>query len=133
MTAPLYQNWTKGTDAETGSPRYSANWATARRGQFKCYSDRVECGDWTIQAADVQEAVLYETRQWFIPVLILGVSTTDRRWQFGFNPWTRVARYLPFAFRRERVRLGYSKFSLLGRAVLALYAAFWLWRLIANR
>lgn len=123
MTAPLYRAWTKGTDQEPGAPRYSANWATARRAWFRVYDDRVECGDWVIPASAVQDAVLYESRQWFMPVSVLAVTTAARTWQFGFNPWARVAEHLPFAFRRERVRLRYSAFSVAVRVLLLGYVA----------
>jgi hypothetical protein len=123
----LYRTWTKGTAGETGLPRYSADWALARRAWFKCYADRVECGDWVIQAADVRDAVLYDTRQWFLPVFVLAVLTDARTYQFGFNPLSRVASHLPFSIRRECVRLGHSPFSIAVRLLLA-YAAFLVWR-----
>jgi hypothetical protein len=133
VAAPLSQCWTKATDAEPGPPRYSANWALARRARFKSYPDRIECGDWVIPATDVRDAVLYEARQWFIPVYVLAVSTERRTWQFGFNPWCKVAAHLPFAFRRERVRLRHSAFSLAVRALLVAYLAFVLWRFLRGR
>ena len=133
MTDPIYQCWTKATDAESGAPRYSANWALARRARFRIYPERIECGDWVIPAGEVREAVLYEARQWFIPVYVLALSTERRTWQFGFNPWCKVAAHLPFAFRRERVRLRYSPFSIAVRVLLVGYLAFLLWRFVRGR
>jgi hypothetical protein len=128
VSAPRYRAWAKAIEGETGPPRRSPAWATARRGWFRCYQDRVECGDWVIPASDVREPVLYEARQWFLPVHVLAVSTRDRAFQFGFNPWSRVASRLPFAVRRERVRLGYSPVSIAARVVLGVWVAWWLWR-----
>lgn len=128
MSHPIYQCWTKATDAESGSPRHSANWVVARRARFRIFADRVECGGWVIRNAEVQEAVLFEARQLFVPVFILALQTSTRAYQFGFNPWVRVAQYLPFAFRRERLRLGYSPFSIAVRVVLLVYLAFMAWQ-----
>jgi hypothetical protein len=127
MDTALYTSWSKGTTSELGLPQYSANWAMAKRGRFKVFSDRVECGDWVIPASSVKEAVLFEARQWFIPVYILAITTVDKTWQFGFNPWSKVAEHLPFQFRRERVRLRYSRFSIVVRAVLLGYLAYLAW------
>jgi hypothetical protein len=128
VTAPLYRAWTKAIEGEIGPPRRSAAWASARRAWFRCYPDRVECGDWVIPTADVRDAVLYESRQMLFPVSVLAVSTRTRMFQFGFNPWARVAAHLPFAVRRERVRLGHSPISIAARLVLLSWIGWWLWR-----
>lgn len=128
MSTQVYRAWAKGIEGETGPPSRSPAWATARRAWFRCYQDRVECGDWVIPATDVRDAVLYETRQGFLPVSVLAVSTDARTFQFGFNPWARVAPHLPFAVRRERVRLGYSPVSIAVRVVLLGWIGWWLWR-----
>ncbi|MFO0552403.1 MAG: hypothetical protein U0271_28705 [Polyangiaceae bacterium] len=128
MTAPIYRCWTKATDAEAGPPRYSGNWAVARRDWFRIYADRVECGDWRIEGSDVEEAVLFSARQMLIPVLVLSIRTATKTYQFGFNPWARVADYLPFRFRRERAQLGYSAFSVALRVFLVAYLLYWAWR-----
>ena len=127
MVNLLYRAWTKGTAGEVGPPRYSVNWALARRAWFECYSDRVTCGDWVIRSADVRDAVLYESRQWFIPVFVLAIATNDCTYQFGFNPWAKIAAHLPFAFRREKVRLGYSRFSIAARGMLLIYIVLMVW------
>jgi hypothetical protein len=125
---PRYQCWVKATDAEAGPPRYSASWALARRARLRVFSDRLECGDWIIPSSEVQDAVLFEARQWFIPVFILSLQTSRRTYQFGINPWVRVSHHLPFACRHERVRLGYSAFSIGARVVLLAYLAYTGWR-----
>jgi hypothetical protein len=128
MSELIYRCWTKATDAEPGPPRHSANWVVARRAWFYIYPDRVECGDWSIRRADVRDAVLFTARQMLIPVYILSVQTTERTYQFGFNPWVHVADHLPFPFRRERVRLGYSAFSITARFLLLAYLVYLVWR-----
>lgn len=121
-----YRCYVKATDREAGSPRYSASWATARRAQLVAYEDRLECGDWTIRASDVEEAVLYEARTLLIvPVFVLVVSLSDRVYQFGMNPWCKMKDHLPFEARHERTSLGYSKVSLVVRLLLLGYLAYW--------
>jgi hypothetical protein len=131
MDRPLYKAWAKGTTGEAGPPRYSANWSIARRAWFEVFPDRVECGDWVIPKEDVKEATLFEGRQWFVPVYVLSLTTQQKTWQFGFNPWVRIGSHLPFPVKRERVHIRYSVFSLAVRALLLAYVAYWLferWR-----
>lgn len=128
MTEPQFRAWTKAKFGEGGPPKYGTGWATSRRGWLKVFSDRIECGPNVINAEDVQEAVLYEARQWFIPVYVLSVTTSAGTWQFGLNPWTNVAPHLPFPFRRESVQLRYSTFSVLIRLAVFGYLAYVLYR-----
>ena len=100
-----YRCWTKAIRGESGPPRRSAAWVGSRRAWFRVFDTRVECGDWSIDASAVREAVLFETRQWFIPVSVLRVATADSTYQFGFNPWCRVEQFLPFKVERRRVRM----------------------------
>jgi len=123
-----YKCWTKATGRESGDPRRSAVWAGSRRAWFKVFVDRIECGDWIIVSSSIQEAVLFETRQLFIPVFVLRLSTGDITYQFGFNPWCRVAQHLPFKVERRRVKLGYSAFSIAVRVGLIIAVAYWMWR-----
>jgi hypothetical protein len=109
------------------APRYSASWMAAHRGWLKVFSDRLECGDTTIPVDAVRDAVLYEARQWFIPVYILAVGTANGTWQFGLNPWTNIGDHLPFPFRRERVRLQYSGLSIALRIALVAYVIYLLY------
>lgn len=68
------------------------------------------------------DAVLYESRQWgVIPVRVLAVSTSSCVYQFGFNPWVRLPPGLSFQLRTERVRMHYSRFSIVGRIALVAY------------
>ena len=121
---PSYRCWTKATDGERGPPRYSANWAIARRGWFKVFPDRVECGDWSIPASNVVAATLFHTRQWLLPVTVLSVETAGGSYQFGFNPWVRVSAHLPFPHQHEHVTLRYSTFSVAVRVALIAYIAY---------
>jgi hypothetical protein len=85
------------------------------------YEDRIECGDWTILASAVQEAVLYEARQFLIPARVLSVEADRVTYQFGFNPWCRVGQHLPFDVRNEKIKLGRSPLSIVVRLVLLVY------------
>lgn len=94
------------------------------------YNLRRSRGMWrlVIRSSDVRNAVLFEARQWFIPVFVLSLQTDSRTYQFGFNPWVSVSSHLPFEFRRERVRLGFSAFSIGIRLALSVYVAYLAWR-----
>ena len=133
VEAPILTCMTKATTAEEGSPRYSANWVVARRALFRMFRDRIECGDWIIRASEVTDAILYETRVWFvIPARVLRVSTSSRVYQFGFNPWVRFPSEVPFSLRVERVRMRYSRFSLVVRGLALTYLLFLLVRWIGT-
>lgn len=124
MVSPVYKAWTKAIESDGGPPRYGAEWISATRGWFKVFPDHIECGDILIEVGEVQDAVLYRARQWLIPFDILDVSTERGHWQFGFNPWANVAAYLPFPFRKERVRMRYSAFSIAVRVIVLTYLIF---------
>jgi hypothetical protein len=128
MALPIYRAWTKAIRTDDIAPGYSASWITAVRGWLNVYPDRLQCGDIVIPAAAVKGAVLYEARQGFIPVYILAVTVADGTYQFGLNPWSKIGSRLPFAFRRERVRLRYSAFSIAVRVALIAYFAYWIYR-----
>jgi hypothetical protein len=128
MASPIYRAWTKAIRTDDRTPEYSASWTAARRGWLNVFTDRLECGNITIPVDAVGDAVLYEARQWFIPVYILTVASADGTYQFGLNPWTNIGRHLPFPFRRERIRLRYSAFSIAVRVALVAYAVYWLYR-----
>jgi hypothetical protein len=128
MSSPIYRAWTKAIRTDACAPGYSASWITAHRGWLKVFSDRLECGDTVIPAEGVKDAVLFEARQWFIPVYILAVTTADGTWQFGLNPWAKIGSHLPFVFRQERIRLRYSAFSIALRLALIAYVLYLLIR-----
>jgi len=128
MTGIVYKCWTKAIRGDAGAPRRSARWILSRRAFLEVYPDRIECGDWVIPASEVSDAVLYETRQLFVvPVFVLYIVTAKTTYQFGVNPWVRIAAQLPFDVRRERVRLRTSPFSIALRIALIALLAYWLW------
>ena len=127
MDKPLYRAFTKGTFQGEGEPAYGLHWIASRRGWFKVFTDRVECGDWVITNASIKEAVLFKSRQGLIPVSVLRLTTGDRTYQFGFNPWARVERHLAFEFRTEAVKLKYSTASFVIRLGVLAYLMYWLW------
>jgi len=120
--------WTKATLRESGTPRRSANWLAARRGWFKVFADRLECGDWIITLESIENATLFVGRQLLMRVTVLEVRTAERTYQFGFNPWVRLERHLAFNFEKQAVSIGYSKFSLALRLLLVGYLLFLLVR-----
>jgi hypothetical protein len=127
MTSPRYRAWTKATNRESGPPRRSAHWITARRAWFKVFNDRLECGNWNIPFDSITEAVVYEVRQGLLTAQVLEVSTPEGTRQFGFNPWVKIADHLPFAVRCEQVRMRWSMFSIalrVGAVAYLLYVMF---------
>ena len=125
---PLYQCWCKATNREAGLPRYSANWIGAKRAWFKVYPDHVQCGSWTIPLDKVRSAVLYQARQWFIPVPVLMLTTDSATYQFGFNPWARPYKHLGLELTEERIRLKYSPFSIALRVAVVVYLGYLAWQ-----
>jgi hypothetical protein len=129
MAETILTLWAKGTRGESGVPRYSQNWALSRRGRLMVYADYLQFGDWVIAYRDITEAILYNSRQMFIPVYILAVTAGGHSYQFGLNPWAFWRRQLPFPVRRERVRLGYSPFSVVLRVLMIGLLIYFVWHL----
>lgn len=82
------------------------------------FRDRLECGNWTIPYSAIEQAVLFETKQWFIPCYILKIQTADSAFQFGLNPGKFWGGDLPFEVERQKGRLKYSAYSIAIRVVL---------------
>jgi hypothetical protein len=124
----LHKCMTKATTAEDDAIRRSFNWAVSHRGILEVRPDALVCGEWVIPYCEIDEAVLYNVRQMFIPGYVLLVRSRGMTYQFGLN-WGRFwTRDLPFDVRRERARLGYSWFSIAFRGALLGLVAYWLWR-----
>ncbi|MCC6605340.1 MAG: hypothetical protein IT327_19185 [Anaerolineae bacterium] len=121
MEKPLQRNYVKATDKETGPPRYSKNWLIAKRAFFEVYSDRLEIGNWIIPYNEIQDIVLFETKQGLFSVHLLQIETTEKNYQIGFNPWVNPIEYIPLEVRREKVQMQYSYFSIALRLTLATY------------
>jgi hypothetical protein len=117
-TEPIHRCMTKGVRGAADQFEYGLSWVTSRRGSLKVFSDRLECGDWTIPFEEIQQAVLFETRQWFIRCYVLKVRTAATTYQFGLNPGRFWRGDLPFEVERQKGRLKYSAFSIAIRVVL---------------
>jgi hypothetical protein len=113
MSTPLYSCMTKATSAEGDMLKRGPNWLLARRSRLSVFSDRLECGDWTIRNEEIEHAVLYSIRQsLFIPGFVLKIETQDKTYHFGLNYSSFWKEELPFPAARERGRLSHSPFSL---------------------
>ncbi len=128
MPETLHQCMTKATTAEGDDIRHSQNWVTSRRCTLRVATEGLECGDWRIRYSDIREAVLFSTRQLFIPCYVFRVRTDSQVYQFGLNPGTYWKGELPFPVRREHMRLRYSPFSIVVRLVLLGAIVYYLWR-----
>ena len=96
----------KGSDQQTAGKveLTNASWATARRGRFEVYEDRVEMGDWVIRYDEVSEAVVYRIPYLFVfAYSVIELNARGRTWQFGFNPWAKPGDRLGVEVRREDV------------------------------
>ncbi len=122
---PSYRCFTKAIKQDDTSPTYSWRWIGAKRGWFKVYEDRVECGLWRIAFKEIKTATVFRTQQWFIPVTVLRIVTQDGGYQFGFNPWSDPMPHLNIPTEEQKVRLKYSTFSIAIR-IAALIAILWL-------
>ncbi|MGK7910719.1 MAG: hypothetical protein AB4050_04435 [Synechococcus sp.] len=120
---------TKGTTAEGEDIRYSQNWLMSRRGILRITTESLECGDWHISYSDIREAVLFSTRQMFIPGYVLRVRTDSKIYQFGLNANRFWKGELPFPVQREQLRLRYSRFSIAVRLAWVAAVAYFAWRL----
>ena len=118
VSGARYTCFAKAIKCDSASPAYSWCWIGAKRGWFKLYEDRIECGSWDILFEEIDAAIVYRTRQWFIPVTVLQVVTQKDGFQFGFNPWSDPVPYLNIQTEERRVRLKYSIFSTVLRIVL---------------
>lgn len=123
----LYFCWTKGTNRESGEPRFAFAWATSRRGWFKVFADRVECGNWTIPFSEVQQVTVFRSRMNWVPVTVLRFELAHQTYQFGFNPWAKPDQHLKVPYREETVKMRYSLFSALVRMFLLVYLAYAIW------
>jgi hypothetical protein len=115
---PIYRCMTKGVRGASEEFEYGMNWLTARRSFLSIFHDRLECGDWSIPYHTITQAVLFKTRQMFIPCYILKIRTEESAYQFGLNGNKVWAAELPFPVARETGRLKYSKFSIAVRVIL---------------
>lgn len=118
MAKPIAKYWTKAIHATPGLLEHSFNWLCARRTWLKLYDDRLEYGNKTIPYNSIEKSTLYTSRQMFIKVYILEIITKDTAVQFGLNPWVNIEKILPLEHTKEKIRLKYSKFSIVVRILL---------------
>lgn len=135
MNQPLHSCMTKAVIADGDQLRTGPKWITSRRGRLRLYSDRFECGDWTIPYDAIREAVLSSFRSPIlrIPGYVLAVRTDDETYHFGLNGWRYWDGELPFPVSRQKTRLKMSPISIVARAVLIGYAVYFLWHWVASR
>lgn len=122
-----YKCFCKATNREDKEPRLSHNWVAAKRGMFKVFEDRVECGDWSIPYSDIESAHLYKAKQMFMPVNVLKLVTRSGNYQFGFNPWANPFKHLGVEFETSKIKLKHSVYSIVVRLVLIAYLGYWVW------
>ncbi|MEM9163772.1 MAG: hypothetical protein AAGC54_11980, partial [Cyanobacteria bacterium P01_F01_bin.4] len=103
------------------------NWVMSRRGLLKVYDDRLRCGDWDIPYADIEEAVLFRTRQMLITGYVLRIKTQGRIYQFGLNSGRFWTADLPFPVERRSARLKFSWFSFAVRLAALASLGYWIW------
>lgn len=128
MSEPLFRCMTKGTTAEGDDIRHSLSWIFSRRGSLYVFADRLECGDWTIRYNEMQQAVLFRTRQLLIPCYVLRIKAHGRIYQFGLNPNRYWEGDLPFPATRESMALSYTWFSLALRLAAGAGLIYLWWR-----
>ena len=115
---PIFRCITKGVQGDADQFEFGLSWVTSRRAILKIYSDRIECGNWSIPFASFEQAILSETKQTFIPCYVLKIRTADNSYQFGLNPNKFWSGGLPFEVERQKGRLKYSTFSIVLRVIL---------------
>lgn len=126
---------TKAVVADGDQLRTGLNWAFSRRGRLKLFSDRLECGDWTIPYDEIREAVLSSFRSPIlrIPGYILAVRTDSHTYHFGLNGGQYWESELAFPVTRQQAKLRMSPISLLARAVLIGYAVYFAYHWLASK
>ena len=124
---------TKAVIADGDQLRTGPKWIMSRRGLLKIYSDRLECGNWTVAYSEIRETVLSSFRSPIlrIPGYVLAVRTDNDTYHFGLNGWRYWNGELPFPVTRKQARLKMSPISIVARAVLIGYVVYVAWRWIA--
>ena len=128
MSSLLHKCITKATAAEGDQMKYGPNWAFSRRAPLKVFDDHLECGNWNINTNEIENAVLYSIKSIFLfPGYVLKIETKEKCYHFGLN-WGKFWKgELPFQIRREKGKMGYTKFSFLLRLVLLAMIVYYLW------
>jgi hypothetical protein len=109
----VYRCKTKATDREGDRLRWSLNWAFARRGELRLTDVAIQCGDWTIPYAEIDDAVLLAVPMWFGTAYNLRVKSRGKTYNFALKStsawrWTLDPFWsgaTPFPIRRETARI----------------------------
>ncbi len=109
---------TKATNQESDYPRYSVNWALAKRGQLKVYEEKLTCGSWIFQKVRINHMIVYETKSLMMKVRILQFNYEGETYQFGFNPWCDPTKHMNMPFEVKKVKMQYSLISVVVRLLL---------------
>jgi hypothetical protein len=115
---PIHCCMTKGVKGATDQFVYGLSWVSSRRAILKVFPEKLEYGDWNIPYAAIEQAVLLQTKQWFIPCYVLKVQAADSTYQFGLNSNKFWKGDLPFLVERQKGKLKYSAYSIAIRVVL---------------
>ncbi len=134
MEQPVHTCMTKAVIAEGDQLRCGPRWIAARRAKLRLYSDRLECGNWTVPYDQIRDAVLTSFRSPIlrIPGYVLSVRTDEKTYHFGLSGSRYWRGELPFPVNRERGRLRLSAISLLARGVLLGFVVYYAWRWLAS-
>jgi hypothetical protein len=113
MDGVIYRCRVKATDRVGDLVRWSWNWILARHGDLRLTERTIECGDWTIPYAVIDEAVLFEVHSTSGDFRMLRVKSRGKTYQFGLKS-TSFWRYatdpcwsgeMPFPMGRGFTRL----------------------------
>jgi len=129
----LFTNLAKGHRHGGQHPGYSWDWFRARRARLTITEDKVIFGDWIVPLSTIASATLYRGRQVFLKFFVLEIRTPDVTYQFSVRQKTGLAEKLPFEYESLKIRLRYSRFSILFRVALIGATAFSYWMLFGPR
>lgn len=123
----LFMNLAKGHKRGDQCPAYSWDWFVSRRARLVISEKELVFGDWVIPVSKIQNATLFRGRQVFMKFLILEVRTAEATYQFGVRQKSGLADKIPFEVECRKVRLRYSRFSIVFRFVLIGATVFCYW------
>ncbi|MEM7142030.1 MAG: hypothetical protein AAF548_13470 [Actinomycetota bacterium] len=99
---------------------------SARRAWFVVHGDRVEVGDWILPVDEVAHVIEWRTSQGLWRYSVLELQHEGTHYLFGFNPWVRVFRRLPFEAEPRDCVLGWSRYSIVMRVAWVILLILWL-------
>ena len=90
MSEVVYRCKTKATDKEGDDFRISRNWMLAKFYELRLTRREIQCGDWTIPYAEIDDAVLMAISPPYILGYTLRVKSRGKTYQFRLlstSPW----------------------------------------------